>query len=553
MGHVAAMHFFQFIQREMRGSLPRLMIISAVAGVSNAVALAAINFGAKAADDGTISAWAAGLFVVAFFLFIKAQNYLLIASTNEIGAVVHRLQLRLMDQVRQSELPALEGIGRLEFVNAIVGHTTTLAQATYNLALVGQGLFLLFFVAIYIAYLSPLVFILSTAIICLIGWAIYMMNQEHTAGAIESSKLENRMFDRLTDLLDGFKEVRLNRARSEELFDDAVETSRTAANVKIRTQTELFKATIFTQSSLYALLGIIVFAVPNLSDMQGESIASVTLPLIFLVGTCFGALQLVPVLAAANAATDSIVRLENKLRPVESLSGASTSRPPKDFERIEMREVVFRRAEQSSDTIFQVGPLNFTLRSGDIVFITGGNGSGKSTFLKLLAGFYQPDSGEITCDGVRVDESTRDDYRRLFAAIFYDYHLFHQLYGIPQPDMTEMDRLLTQFGLFWKTGIIDGKFSTLDMSGGQRKRLALIVSMLEKRSILLLDEWTAEQDPEFRRKFYEELLPELSRARATVVMVTHDERHLNELTFPARRLRMDEGRLVEQNTAENGG
>jgi putative ATP-binding cassette transporter len=202
--------------------------------------------------------------------------------------------------------------------------------------------------------------------------------------------------------------------------------------------------------------------------------------------------------------------------------------------------------------VFQVGPIDFTLRSGELVFITGGNGSGKSTFLKLLAGLYEPDSGEITLDGARVEGSNRDVYRSLIAAIFVDYHLFQRLYGIAGPDNAEVDRLLTQFRLREKTRLVDGAFSTLDLSGGQRKRLALIVSLLEKRPLLLLDEWTADQDPDFRRKFYDELLPELQQAGATVVVITHDERYLDELELPARRLRMDEGRFVGRHSVENG-
>ena len=111
---------------------------------------------------------------------------------------------------------------------------------------------------------------------------------------------------------------------------------------------------------------------------------------------------------------------------------------------------------------------------------------------------------------------------------------------------------MTQFRLLDKTRLTDGEFSTLDLSGGQRKRLALIVSLLEKRPILLLDEWTADQDPEFRRKFYDELLPVLKQAGKTVVVITHDDRYLDELDLPARRLRMDEGRFVEQPSVENG-
>ena len=134
------------------------------------------------------------------------------------------------------------------------------------------------------------------------------------------------------------------------------------------------------------------------------------------------------------------------------------------------------------------------------------------------------------------------------SGIFFDYHLFRRLYGIPEPEPDEVDRLLRQFRLAEKTGLVEGEFRTLDLSGGQRRRLALIVSLLEKRPILLLDEWTAEQDPEFRRKFYDDLLPALLKAGATIVVITHDDRYLDELNLPARRIRMDEGRIVEQRT-----
>jgi putative ATP-binding cassette transporter len=134
------------------------------------------------------------------------------------------------------------------------------------------------------------------------------------------------------------------------------------------------------------------------------------------------------------------------------------------------------------------------------------------------------------------------------SAIFFDYHLFQRLYGIGEADSSNVNRLLTQFRLADKTSLSNGEFRTLDLSGGQRRRLALIVSLLEKRPIILLDEWTAEQDPEFRLKFYDELLPDMLRAGATIVVITHDDRYLDELHLPARRIKMDYGRIVEQRT-----
>ena len=85
-------------------------------------------------------------------------------------------------------------------------------------------------------------------------------------GTREAAAWENRLFDRFMDVLDGFKEVRLNRTRSDDLFKDVLEVSRTAANIKIRTQGEALKRVVFSQGSAYVLLGAMVFVVPAFSS-----------------------------------------------------------------------------------------------------------------------------------------------------------------------------------------------------------------------------------------------------------------------------------------------
>jgi putative ATP-binding cassette transporter len=262
--------------------------------------------------------------------------------------------------------------------------------------------------------------------------------------------------------------------------------------------------------------------------------------------------QSIPILSAANAAAANIERLEARLAAAAAGIRVEDVQPATRFDGIEMRNVVFSYVEKSTDSVFKVGPVDFTLRSGELVFITGGNGSGKSTFLKLLASLYKPDSGEITLDGILVTDRAREAYRQLISAIFVDYHLFQRLYGIRDPDPIEVDRLLAQFRLLDKTHLVNGEFDTIDLSTGQRKRLALIIALLEKRPILLLDEWAADQDPEFRRRFYYDLLPTLHRAGVTVVAITHDDRYLDEMDLPARRLRMDEGRFVEEASVGTG-
>ncbi len=542
------MSFFQLVRREMHGSLPKLVFMSGIGGVSNACILAAINAAMQDAGSGQKPGlWAASLFLVALFLFMKSQQYVTITATAEIEAIIHKVRVRLMDMIRSSELLELERVGRARIVAAVTSDTAILTQASNMLCFTVQGAVLIFFVGLYIAYLSLTAFIMTAVIVSGAGAIFHFKNRRLSEQKAESAAWERRLFDRLIDFLDGFKEVRLNSARSADLFDDAVEVSKTAANIKIRTQAETFKMIVTSQISMYVLLGAVVFVAPNLtSSLGGSSIAKTTTALLFVVGACFGLVQSIPILLNANAAADRIDRLEAALQETLVAVEPRAIAAPKRFDKIELRDIVFRYVDKFSDTVFKIGPLNFTLRSGELVFITGGNGSGKSTFLRVLSGLYPPDSGEIALDGVPVNDATRDGYRALMSAIFYDYHLFQRLYGIPDADPAEVGRLLSQFRLADKTSLTAGEFRTLDLSGGQRRRLALIVSLLEKRPIMLLDEWTAEQDPEFRRKFYDELLPEMMRARATVVVITHDDRYLDELHLPARRIRMDEGRIVDE-------
>jgi putative ATP-binding cassette transporter len=547
------MSFFELVRREMQGSPRRLLVMAALGGISTASILASLNAGAQAADTGKPGVWAAAIFIVALFLFIKTQNYILLTTTAEIEAIIHKLRVRLMDQVRHSELLPLEGIGRAQIVAAITKETATLTQASNSLAFAGQGAVLIVFVSIYVAFLSPLALVLGVLIVGVAGALFHSKSRHLSKATREAAEWENRLYDRLMDLLDGFKEVRLNSARSEDLISDVTEVSRTAANIKIRTQAETFRRIFMLQSAMYAMLGAIVFVVPVLSDtLGGASISKTVTALVFILGACFGLVNTIPILTAANAAADNIDRLEALLSATVIGAQVGALEPARRFQRIEMRDVVFSYVERSTEKVFTVGPVDFSLRSGELVFITGGNGSGKSTFCKILASLYKPDTGEITFDGVLVTDNTREAYRQLIAAVFVDYHLFHRLYGVPNPDPLEVDRLLAQFRLLEKTRLVQGEFNTVDLSTGQRKRLALIVSLLEKRPILLLDEWAADQDPEFRRKFYFDLLPALHRAGVTVVVVSHDDRYLDEMELPARRLRMDEGRFVGQSSVENG-
>ena len=199
--------------------------------------------------------------------------------------------------------------------------------------------------------------------------------------------------------------------------------------------------------------------------------------------------------------------------------------------------MTFSYVDQQFGNKFSVGPFNITLEAGEMVFITGGNGAGKSTFLKLFTGLYRPDGGRILLDGKLLDQRRQGAYRSLIAAVFTDYHLFRRLYGLPAADLSA---LLRTMEIDHKVSLTGRDFDSLEFSAGQKKRVALIVALLEDRPIIVLDEWAADQDPIFRRKFYEELLPAFKAMGKTVVAVTHDDRYFH---LADRRLHMEEGRF----------
>ncbi len=166
------MTFFQLVRREMESSLTRLAVVSALGGLSTTSILSAINAGAQSADNGQVSLWAAMLFVIALVLFIQTQHYILITTTAEIEAIIHKVRVRLMDYVRRSELLPLEAIGRADIVAAITRETAILTQASNTLAFAAQGALLIVCVTIYVAYLSLLAFALAVVIVG-IGAALF--------------------------------------------------------------------------------------------------------------------------------------------------------------------------------------------------------------------------------------------------------------------------------------------------------------------------------------------------------------------------------------------
>jgi putative ATP-binding cassette transporter len=119
--------------------------------------------------------------------------------------------------------------------------------------------------------------------------------------------------------------------------------------------------------------------------------------------------------------------------------------------------------------------------------------------------------------------------------------VFDELLGVAQPALdAKVGELLGELGLADKLRCVEGRFSTTTaLSTGQRKRLALLVALLDDRPIYVFDEWAADQDPEYKRVFYQRVLPELRARGKAVLAISHDDRYFSAAD---RCLRLDGGR-----------
>jgi putative ATP-binding cassette transporter len=271
-------------------------------------------------------------------------------------------------------------------------------------------------------------------------------------------------------------------------------------------------------------------------------------------------LVVVPLLSRVNIAIQNIYKLEESLSskiPAEVVAKVDAEETlfelyqPMPFkDKLEMKNIVFEHISQG-DVSFTLGPIpEFTVNKGEILFIEGGNGSGKSTLLKILTGLYYPHTtSQITVDGTPVTRYNYPSYRELFAVVFTDFHLANQLFGLETIEPQRVHEMLTLLKIDHKTDVSNGVLSTVNLSTGQRKRLAVALTLLEDKEIMIFDEVAADQDPEFKKGYYTKLLPDLKAQGKTLVVVTHDDMYF---THCDRKLKMVNGMIVQETHYKDG-
>ena len=525
--------------RHSRAMMILVIVTGLLTGVGNTMLIAVIN---AALSDGQFSRtkliWTFAALCIAIPVNGFISQLLLLQLTSQSA---YQLRVQLSRQILAAPLRLLEKLGahRLiatinEDIPTVTGTVTTLPQMFTQLAMMTGCL-------VYLGLLSWKLLLIMVAYMFL-GLLSHQLPMRKAFHHFKSLREEwDALFKAVRGLTEGTKELKLNRRRRQAFLSEHLEPA--AAGIRrygVLGNGISMAVSNWGQILFFIFIGLLLFLTPLLVTVDHHVLTGYILTVLFMITPLTIILNQLPFLERAYVAAKKIKDLGLSLTADPSENSPQVADHVASWRRLDLVGVtqVYR---QDGGEEFQLGPVDLTFRPGELVFLTGGNGSGKTTLAKLLLGLYEPEAGEILLDGKAVTLENRDDYRQYFSAVFYDFYLFEHLLGLDADDVeAKSQEYLDQFQLSHKVQIKDGKLSSIDLSQGQRKRLALLNAYLEDRPIYVFDEWASDQDPMFRQVFYHHLLPELKARGKTVIAITHDDRYYD---LPDRLIKLERGQI----------
>ncbi|NYR08227.1 multidrug ABC transporter permease/ATP-binding protein [Psychrobacter sp. BI730] len=480
---------------------------------------------------------------------------------------VYELRTKLVKQIIDTTVPQIDHLGSARLLASLSSDIQSITVAFVRMPELVQGIILSVGVGLYLGWLSlPLLFIVMFWIVMTIWISTILVKHVYTH-LTELREINDALYQDYQSIIEGRKELALNQHRAEKLYtDDFLAHAKSYEKTVTKSDTFHLSAVNWSNIMMFASIGI-VFAVANYLDIPMGVATTFSLTILFMQSPLLHAVGAYPTLQTAQVALEKIQSLEL----AEHQPSFATDTVAQDWQSITLNNINYRyvgssshatdtavndNAQNSDNSANNQNPannilksVNLTLQRGDVVFLIGANGSGKSTLAKIITGIFTPTTGTVQVDGQCVDSENNADFRQVFSAIFSDQHLFKQLIGDQgnEPDTVLVSDWLHKLNLQEKVSVSDHKLSTDKLSQGQRKRLAMLIAVAEQKDILLLDEWAADQDPAFRRVFYQTLIPELKAMGKTLFIISHDDGYFEHAD---RLLLMKEGRLIELNAEE---
>ncbi|GGA37414.1 hypothetical protein GCM10007416_07900 [Kroppenstedtia guangzhouensis] len=523
-----------------------LIVLGLISGFGNAFLIFVINetfVRTNNLENGLLFYFGLGI-----VMYVFSQRFIRVRIVTYANELVYEKRMDLTDKLLHTPYHKLESLeqGRIE---ATLNNDTEVISRSLNLLVTaGTSLLTLLFCFLYLGVMNLYAFLISLVIILVTVGLYWVIGRQADKVWNETRDIQNVYFRLIQDLRHGFKELRLHRGKRQE-FREVMNESCDNYRGK-RTEGDLKFANVFVVGELLfvIVIGVVAFVFPEIfKNIPKETIHNYVLVFLYMTGPVNELLNGIPQLVLVRI---SWKRIQEMIRSVADLETdeetAAMSPILEEPVRLQLKGVGYEYKNSAGDsTGFGVGPIDFEFNAGEIVFITGGNGSGKSTLAKLITGLYKPDVGEILLNGRKV---TLEELNQCYSAILSDFHLFDRLYGIEtKGHEAEIDQYLDLLRLRDKVGVENGYFTTTQLSTGQKKRLALLVTFLENRPIFLFDEWAADQDPDYRSFFYQELLPQMREKGKCIIAITHDDHYFH---LADKRIKMDMGQIQLIQTEE---
>ncbi|KAB7649478.1 ATP-binding cassette domain-containing protein [Sutterella seckii] len=532
--------FIKFIRDSAPERFKPILWTSAGAGVLEALVVAAIGMGVgEFSQTRTVPVRPLLLFLVSglgyYFLFRKSMMESLLVANDE----VERRIAEVADRLRSISYEAFSSIEQSKIYSVLLGNHDMVMEAARFLGSFIAGGFMIALSFLYAATISPSAAIFLFGIFAGMALAFAGMEKTLVASFRKRAQKEDAFFASLKDIVLGFVELKMNQAKSDAILRDRImKLGDEYFRARLETDAYQVRSTAFYMSFAFVPVGAIVFSLGEMLNLSGGQVAELSTLAMFAVTPVLGLCLFFPTAARAVMILEQIEEFSNFLAE-RCDRDAGPAEPPK-FDRIAVKDLRFTYPAVEGQTPFSIAVPEFELHRGELVILRGSNGTGKSTFMRVFAGLLKAQQGTIAVNDIPVSVLGYSSYRRLFSIVFTDFYLFDGIYG-EKVDPARCEHYLKALGLLGKVSIgPDGRFSTTDLSSGQRKRLAVISALLENRSILLFDEVAADFDHYFREYFYEKLLPELKAEGRTILAISHDDRYFD---VADRVVSMEEGHM----------
>jgi putative ATP-binding cassette transporter len=528
-----------FLLRSSRRMMIWAVVAGALSGITGAAMIGVINSALASQHDG-ITAQMIAAFAVLFLLspFTRYVSEILLLRLTLRS--IYELRMRLARRILQTPLRSLESLGPAKLLVALTDDIGTISLALADLPGILINATIIVGCFIYMGWLSPSLLLISVLFLALGAGSYQLMVHWGLRLFRQARETQDELFGHFRGMTEGAKELKLHAERRGAFLGLLDLTASRMRDLLIGARTYFSVGANWGTALFFLVIGLLLF-LPQMSHETVEAKTGFTLILLFIRGPLQLILNMLAQVGQASVALAKVEQLGLTL-PTEASEAGDPRPAPPTWQRLELAGVRHAYEREGEERSFTLGPLDVTLRPGELVFLVGGNGSGKTTFAKLLTGLYLPEAGEIRLNGEAVTDERREHYRQHFAVVFSEFHLFDRLLGMETPDLdTRARSYLSALHLSHKVKVTDGALSTTDLSRGQRKRLALLTAYLEDRPLYVFDEWAADQDPQFKEIFYRQLLPELKARGKAVLVISHDDRYF---AVADRILRLEDGQLI---------